>query len=48
VRRIFGVDPDDRALYHLVIDTIALGIDASVELVVAASRARTRQAQREG
>jgi cytidylate kinase len=41
VRRAFGVDPDDRALYHLIIDTVALGIDASVELVLAASRART-------
>ena len=42
VRRVFGVDPNDRALYHLIIDTVALGVDASVELVVSASRARTR------
>ena len=41
-RRAFSVDSGDRALYHLIIDTVALGIDASVELVVAASRARTR------
>jgi cytidylate kinase len=40
-RRAFSVDSGDRELYHLVIDTIALGIDAAVELVVAASRART-------
>ena len=39
-RRAFSVDSGDRTLYHLVIDTIALGIDAAVELVVAASRAR--------
>jgi hypothetical protein len=41
-RRAFSVDSDDRKLYHLVIDTVALGIDAAVELVVAASRARIR------
>jgi cytidylate kinase len=40
-RRAFSVDSGDRELYHLVIDTIALGIDAAVQLVVAASRART-------
>jgi cytidylate kinase len=43
VRRAFGVDPDNRALYHLIVDTVALGVDASVELVLTASRARTRQ-----
>jgi cytidylate kinase len=47
VRRVFGVDPDDRRLYHLVVDTVALGIEASVELVLAASRARTRQSPTE-
>ena len=47
MRRVFGVDPDDRTLYHLVVDTVALGIDASVELVLAASRARTRQSSKE-
>jgi cytidylate kinase len=40
VRRAFGIDPDDRALYHLVVDTVALGVDAAVELVLTASRAR--------
>jgi cytidylate kinase len=47
LRRFFGADADDRALYHLIVDTVALGIDASVELVLAASRARTRQAAKE-
>jgi Cytidylate kinase-like family len=42
VRRAFGVDPDDRALYHLIVDTVALGVDAAVDLVLAAARARTR------
>jgi cytidylate kinase len=46
MRRVFGMDPDDRTLYHLVVDTVALGIDASVELVIAASRARTRQSSK--
>ena len=43
VRRAFGVESDDRSLYHLIVDAVALGIDASVELVVVASRARTTQ-----
>jgi len=42
VRRAFGVDPDDRTLYHLVIDTTELGIDASVEVVVTAVRTRNQ------
>jgi cytidylate kinase len=40
IRRAFGVDPDDRALYHLVIDTTALGIDGSLEVVLTAVRTR--------
>ena len=47
LRRVFGVNADDRALCHLIVDTVALGIDASVELVLAASRARTRQLRKE-
>jgi cytidylate kinase len=40
VRRAFGVDPDDRTLYHLIVDTVALGVDATVELVLTAGQAR--------
>jgi cytidylate kinase len=47
MQRVFSADADDRKHYHLVVDTVALGIDASVELVLAASRARTRQSPRE-
>jgi cytidylate kinase len=47
LRRFFDADAEDRTLYHLVLDTIALGIDASVEIVLAASRARTRRPPRE-
>jgi cytidylate kinase len=39
IRRTFGVEADDRTLFHLIIDTIAVGVDAAVELVVMASRA---------
>lgn len=46
LRRFFDADADDRTLYHLIVDTVALGIDASIELVVAASRARTRRSQK--
>jgi cytidylate kinase len=41
MQRVFSADADDRKHYHLIVDTVALGIDASVELVLAASRARS-------
>jgi cytidylate kinase len=44
VRRSYGVDPLDPDLYHLVLDSPALGLDTCVDLVVAASAARMRQA----
>jgi cytidylate kinase len=47
MQRVFGADAGDRAHYHLVIDTVELGVDATVELVVAASRARTGQTPKE-
>jgi cytidylate kinase len=40
VRRAYGVDGEDPDLYHLMIDTIALGVDASVDLIVTAARRR--------
>jgi cytidylate kinase len=46
-RRVFGLDTDDRTLYHLIVDTVVLGIDASVELVLAACRARLQQLGKE-
>jgi cytidylate kinase len=48
VRRSYGVDPLDPDLYHLVIDSPALGLDTCVELIVAASQARMRQAHPAG
>ena len=43
MRRVYGADAGDRTHYHLALNTVALGIDASVELMVAASRIRTGQ-----
>jgi cytidylate kinase len=40
VRSTYGVDGDSPALYHLMIDAIALGADACVELIVTAARER--------
>jgi cytidylate kinase len=48
VRRSYGVDPLDPNLYHLVLDSPALGLDTCVDLVVAASEARMRQAHPAG
>jgi hypothetical protein len=44
IRRTFGVEADDRTLFHLIIDTIAVGLDAAAELVVMATRARLQRA----
>ena len=44
VRNAYGVDGGDPNLYHLMIDSTALELDACVDLVVDASRYRTRQA----
>lgn len=43
VRRAYGVDGGDPALYHLMLDTTAIDVDTCVELVVSASLARTRR-----
>jgi cytidylate kinase len=48
VRRSYGVDPLDPNLYHLVLDSPALGLDTCVDLVVAASEVRMRQAHPAG
>ena len=42
VRRAYGVDGMDPALYHLMLDSTALSLDACVELIVAASQARRK------
>jgi cytidylate kinase len=37
VKNVYGDDVNDPALYHLMIDTISLGVDVCVDLIVAAS-----------
>jgi cytidylate kinase len=44
VRSAYGVEGDDPALYHLMVDAIAFGVDACVDLVVAASESRAGRA----
>ena len=39
VRRLYRCDPADPALYHLVIDSTAMPLDAVTELIVTAARA---------
>jgi cytidylate kinase len=47
VRDAYGVDGRESSLYHLMIDSTALDLDTCVDLIVTASRARTRQADTE-
>jgi len=42
VRHAYGIDGEDPGLYHLMIDSTALDLDACVDLIVTASRARAR------
>jgi cytidylate kinase len=42
VRRVYGVDGEDPAWYHLMLDATALGHETCVELIVAAAIARIR------
>jgi cytidylate kinase len=41
VREFYGADARDPALYHLVLDSTALPLDACVDLIVTAARAKT-------
>jgi cytidylate kinase len=43
-RTLYGVDIRDPSLYHLVVDSTAVGIETCVELIVAASSSLTRSA----
>ncbi len=40
MRRAYGVDGGNPALYHLMLDSTALELEVCVELIVAASEAR--------
>ncbi len=39
LRHLYGADPDDRRLYHLVIDTTVVSLDACVDAIVSAATA---------
>jgi cytidylate kinase len=43
VRSAYGVDGEDPSLYHLMLDSTAVDLDACVDLIVMAAQARTRQ-----
>jgi cytidylate kinase len=43
VRSVYGIEGDNPALYHLMIDAVSLGVDVCVDLIVAASEALTRE-----
>jgi hypothetical protein len=42
VRGAYGIDGSDPSHYHLMLDSTALALDACVDLIVAAARARAR------
>lgn len=44
VRHFYHADPADPTLYHLVIDSTAIGLDECADLIAAAARARLRYA----
>jgi cytidylate kinase len=48
VRQAYGVDPLDRTLYHLIVDSTAIDLDTCVDIIVAASQARMRQVRPAG
>jgi cytidylate kinase len=41
VRRLYRADPADASLYHMVIDSTAIPLDAVIELILAATGAQT-------
>jgi cytidylate kinase len=45
VRQFYDVDARDPSLYHLLLDSTALGLEVCVELIVVATRARADQAR---
>jgi hypothetical protein len=42
VRRFYGADPADPRLYHLMLDSTAIALDACTELILAAIAGRSR------
>jgi cytidylate kinase len=44
LRRFYGADIHDPALYHVTLDTTVLGVEACVEILLTAARSRPRPA----
>ena len=44
VRQLYGTEPYDPALYHLVVDSTAIDLEACVDLIVIGARARASSA----
>jgi cytidylate kinase len=42
VRTVYGIEGDNPALYHLMIDAVSLGVDVCVDVIVAASESLAR------
>jgi cytidylate kinase len=42
VRSVYGIEGDNPSLYHLMIDAVSVGVDACVDLIVAASESMAR------
>jgi Cytidylate kinase-like family len=40
VRRFYGVDPHDSSLYHVMLDSTAISLDACVDVILTAAEAR--------
>jgi cytidylate kinase len=47
LKRLYGADPADPRLYHLVLDTTVMALDDCVELIAAAAVAFWRRAQQD-
>jgi cytidylate kinase len=48
VRRLYGVDPADASLYHMVIDSTAIPLDTVIELILNAARSHRGESIPEG
>lgn len=40
VRHFYGADPHDTSMFHLIVDSTAIGLDACVDLIARAAQAR--------
>ena len=48
VRRLYGCDPADASLYHLVIDSTAIPLDTVTEIILTAARAHEASVPEQG